>query len=203
MLYMKETFRARCGRSRWAQRGASAFASLATLVLTTAGALTGQERVEAVRAIPSLDLERYTGRWHEVARFPNRFQARCASNVTATYELLPDGAIRVVNACLTASGDSVRAEGRARKADQGGPASRLKVRFAPAILSFLPAVWADYWVLDLPDDFRAALVGTPDRRYLWILSREPELDQATYARLLGTAAAQGFDTARVQRTIKR
>jgi apolipoprotein D and lipocalin family protein len=63
-------------------------------------------------------------------------------------------------------------------------------------------VWADYWVLDLTDDFRAALVGTPDRRYLWILSREPQLDGATFDRLLGTAAAQGFDIARVQRTGK-
>ncbi|HET9013099.1 MAG TPA: lipocalin family protein [Gemmatimonadaceae bacterium] len=170
---------------------------------TGAGALAGQERSDAVRAIPSLDLEGYAGRWHEVARLPNRFQARCASNVTATYELLRDGAIRVVNVCLTAEGDSVRAEGRARLADQRGPASRLKVRFAPAILSFLPAVWADYWVLDLTEGFQAALVGSPDRRYLWVLSREPQLDQVTYARLLGTAAAQGFDTARVQRTIVR
>jgi apolipoprotein D and lipocalin family protein len=152
-----------------------------------------------VQAIPALDLAQYAGRWHEVARLPNRFQNRCASNVTATYELLRDGTVRVVNECLTSNGDSVRAEGRARLADRRGPASRLKVRFAPSVLSFLPMVWADYWVLDLAEGYRAALVGTPDRRYLWILSREPQLDQPTFDRLLHTAAAQGFDTARVQR----
>lgn len=179
------------------------YPSLALLVVTGTALATGQERGGAVQAIPSLDLERYAGRWHEVARFPNRFQGRCASDVTATYELQGDGAIRVVNVCLTAEGDSVRAEGRARLADRQGPASRLKVRFAPAVLSFLPMVWADYWVLDLTDDFRGALVGSPDRRYLWILSRESRLEQATYDRLLGTAAAQGFDTARVQRTVVR
>ncbi len=85
----------------------------------------------------------------------------------------------------------------------GGPASQLKVRFAPAFFSFVPIVWADHWVLDLTEGFRVALVGTPDRRYLWVLSREPQLDQARYDRLLGTAAAQGFDIARVQRTAER
>lgn len=175
-------------------------ALVATLAMAAAGTAAAQEPSGAVRAIAELDLGRYAGRWHEAARLPNRFQSRCASDVTATYELLPDSTIRVVNMCRTAEGDSVRAEGRARLADRRGPASRLKVRFAPAVLSFLPMVWADYWVLDLTDDFRAALVGTPDRRYLWILSREPHLDDATFDRLLGTAAAQGFDIARVQRT---
>lgn len=173
---------------------------MATLAVAGVGSAVGQERSGAVRAIAALDLEGYSGRWYEVARLPNRFQRRCASDVTATYEMLRDGTIRVVNACLTAEGDSLRAEGRARLADRRGPASRLKVRFAPAFLSMLPMVWADYWVLDLTEGFGAALVGTPDRRYLWVLSREPQLEQATYDRLLGTAAAQGFDIARVMRT---
>jgi apolipoprotein D and lipocalin family protein len=86
-----------------------------------------------------------------VAGLPNRFQKRCVGDVTASYELL-DGAIRVVSACRIADGTSIRAEGRARLAHRGGPASRLKVRFAPALLSFVPMVWAEYWVLDLTDD---------------------------------------------------
>jgi apolipoprotein D and lipocalin family protein len=94
----------------------------------------------------------------------------------------------------------IRAEGRARVADKAGPTSRLKVRFAPAFLSWLPMVWGDYWVLDLTDDYGAALVGTPDREYLWVLSRTPALADSTWRRLLATAAGQGFDVARLVRS---
>ena len=150
-----------------------------------------------VRPVADVDLARYAGRWHEVARFPNRFQARCARETTADYELLPDGQIRVVNACLRADGDTIRAEGRARLARREGPASVLKVRFAPRLLSFLPMVWGDYWILDLTADYQAALVGAPNREYLWILSRTPQLDEATYQRMVAAAETQGFDVARL------
>ncbi len=172
---------------------------IAAVALAGGTAAAAQDLPGPVQAIPSLDLERYAGLWHEVARLPNRFQSRCVGDVTASYELR-DGAIGVVNACRVADGTRIRAEGRARLADHDGPASRLKVRFAPALLSFIPMVWADYWVLDLTDDYGAALVGTPDRRYLWILSRRPNLDAATYDRLVGTAARQGFDIERLQRS---
>jgi apolipoprotein D and lipocalin family protein len=147
---------------------------------------------DAVRSVPRLDLDRYVGRWHEIARLPNRFQARCAAETTADYERLPDGGLRVVNTCVGGDGRMIRATGRARLAQHDGPASRLKVRFAPGILAFLPMVWGDYWVLDVTEDYSAALVGTPNRRYLWILSRQPSLDEGTYRRLVDTAAAQGF-----------
>lgn len=153
-----------------------------------------------VRPVPDVDLARYAGRWHEIARFPNRFQASCVAETTADYEMLSNGQIRVVNACRQADGRTRRAEGRARRADRHGPASKLKVRFAPKLLSFLPMVWGDYWILDLTDDYRAVLVGEPSRTYLWILSRTPELDEVTYRRLLATAAAQGFDVARLVRS---
>ena len=150
--------------------------------------------------VPHLDLARYAGRWHEVARFPNRFQASCVGETTADYTLLPQGQIRVVNRCATAGGGSSQAEGRARLAEPGGRTSTLKVRFAPAWLSFLPMVWGDYWVLDLTDDYRAALVGSPDRKYLWILARTPALDAPTYQRMVATGAAQGFDVARLMKS---
>ena len=158
-----------------------------------------QQPREPVRAVPSLDLGRYAGLWYEVARFPSWFERKCVGQATANYELRPDSTIKVVNTCRTADSTMNRAEGAAHLADRGGPASKLKVRFAPAFLSFLPMVWADYWVLDLADDYRAALVGTPDRRYLWVLSRTPSLDSATYDGLVATAARQGFDVARLQR----
>ena len=153
-----------------------------------------------VHAVASVDLTRYAGRWHEVARFPNRFQQACARETTADYALLDDGAIRVTNRCLRADGSALEAVGRARLADAKGPASRLKVRFAPAWLSFLPMVWGDYWILDLDDDYSIALVGDPGRKYLWILARSPTPPDSLYQRMVATAAAQGFDVSKLVRS---
>jgi apolipoprotein D and lipocalin family protein len=147
-----------------------------------------------------VDLARYAGRWYEIARLPNRFQDQCAGDVVATYTLRPDGRVTVVNECRKKDGRTTRAEGIARLADEKGPASRLKVRFAPAALSFLPFVWGDYWILELDHDYRHAAVGDPARKYLWILSRSPKMDAATYDSLAAAAGRLGFDTARLVAT---
>jgi apolipoprotein D and lipocalin family protein len=167
--------------------------------------LGGALMVIAVAAAPLptqdwVDLERYAGRWYEIARLPNRFQERCVGDVVATYTLRPDGRVSVVNECREKDGRIARAEGEARRADAKGPASRLKVRFAPAWLSFLGLVWGDYWIVELDPDYRYAVVGDPSRRYLWILSRRPELDAATYDSLASTVARLGFDVSRLERT---
>ena len=142
---------------------------------------------------------RYVGRWYEIARLPNRFQEQCTGDVAATYTRRDDGRITVVNECRTKDGVE-RVEGIARRADPQGPASRLKVRFAPAWLSFLPWVWGDYWILELDREYRTALVGEPSRKYLWILARTPVMDQAAYDGLVARAAQLGFDTSRLVRT---
>ena len=147
-----------------------------------------------------MDLDRYAGRWYEIARLPNRFQDDCGCCVTATYTRREGGRLTVVNACRTAGGTPKTVEGEAKLAREDGPASKLKVRFAPRFLSFLGFVWGDYWILDLAEDYSHALVGSPDRKYLWVLSREPTMEEDTYTGILGRAARMGFDTARVQRT---
>lgn len=147
-----------------------------------------------------VDLARYVGRWYEIARLPNRFQDQCAGDVAATYALRPDGRVTVVNECRKRDGQIARAAGVARRADDKGPASRLKVRFAPAWLSFLPLVWGDYWIVELDRGYRHAVVGDPSRKYLWVLSRSPEMDAATYDSLAATAGRLGFDAARLVRT---
>ena len=144
-----------------------------------------------------VDLARYAGRWYEIARLPNRFQGQCAGDVAATYTLRPDGRVTVVNECRGRDGHGRRAEGVARRADEKGPASRLKVRFAPPWLSFLPSVWGDYWIVGLDRDYRHAIVGDPSRKYLWILSRSPAMDATTYESLAAEAGRLGFDTARL------
>ncbi len=92
------------------------------------------------------------------------------------------------------------AVGDAKLADRTGPNSRLKVRFAPAFLSFLPFVWGDYQIMELAPDYSYAVVGDPSRKYLWFLSRNPQMDEATYLRLTEAARSQGFDVSKLIRT---
>ncbi len=83
---------------------------------------------------------------------------------------------------------------------EGGANARLKVRFAPGWLSIFPFVWADYWVIGLSEDYRWALVGTPNRKYLWILGRTPQVSDADWDAAVDKARENGFDTARLERT---
>lgn len=150
---------------------------------------------DPVRTVAAVNLDRYAGDWFEVARFPNRFQDKCTGEVRATYARRPDGRIDVTNRCRTADGLD-DAKGIARVVDTKTFA-KLKVRFAPAFLSWLPAVWGDYWIIGLADDYGWAVVGSPDRKYLWILSRKPALDQGSHQSALAAARANGFDVSRL------
>ena len=145
--------------------------------------------------VPSVDLSRYVGTWYEIARLPNRFQEKCSGDVTATYTLLDDGDIKVVNRCRQKDGEFTTAEGLARRTGEDASNARLKVRFAPAFLSFLPFVWGDYWIIDLAPDYSYAVVGEPDREYLWILARLPVMDGNTLSGILDRIRRQGYDTA--------
>jgi apolipoprotein D and lipocalin family protein len=153
-----------------------------------------------LRVVDSLDLSKYAGRWYETARFPNRFQDQCASDVVAHYTLRTDGRIDVVNQCRTASGTVDQARGIARKAGDGSSNARLQVRFAPAILSLFGAVWGDYWVIGLGPDYTWAVVGTPKRDYLWLLSRTPAMSEVSYARAVEIARGNGFDVSKLVKT---
>jgi apolipoprotein D and lipocalin family protein len=165
------------------------------------GTFADGQSADPLQVVPSVDLERYCGTWYEIARLPNWFQDDCAGDVTATYTLLPDGELSVVNRCRTADGETKEAQGRARRASDSGPNTKLKVRFAPAILSFLPFVWGDYWIIELASDYSSVVVGEPERRYLWILARSNEMDEALLDELLDRAKAQGYDTTSLIQTI--
>ena len=171
------------------------------LLLFAALAVKAERKAKRpLRVVPSVDLPRYAGLWYEVARLPNRFEEKCAGDVTAEYTLKGRGRLRVVNRCRRRDGKLSEALGEARPADARGPNSKLKVRFAPGLLSFLPFVWGDYQIVELAPDYSYAVVGAPDRKYLWVLTRNPRLEEATYLRLLEAARAQGFDVSRMIRT---
>lgn len=151
------------------------------------------EHAQDVVPVAELDLTRYAGLWYEIGRLPMKHQDRASSDVTAEYRPNPDGTITVDNRCFDQDGTAVQALGRAEPVpDEPG---QLKVSFLPKLLRWIPFTEGDYWVLRIEPDYSAALVGTPDRQNLWLLSRTPQLDEPTAATFLEHARAQGFDLA--------
>lgn len=144
-----------------------------------------------VRAVDRVELPRYLGRWYEIASYPMYFQRKCIGDTTAEYSLRPDGDITVLNRCRTVDGFE-QASGHAWPVDSGANA-RLKVSF------FWP-FRADYWVIGLDDNYRWAVVGNPNREYLWLLSRTPSLAPQDLARAIEAAKRQGYEPARLRYT---
>ena len=165
-------------------------------LLTVAASFGAEANLPELRTVDTVDLDRYMGRWFEIARLPNRFQNDCTGDVTAHYSLIEDGKLRVVNECRKAGDKLMSAEGAARRA---GPA-KLEVRFAPAWLGFLPAVWGDYWVIDLADDYSWAVVGERGRKYFWVLARLPRMDEEVLRGIIERAEEQGYELSTMVRT---
>lgn len=143
------------------------------------------------------------GTWYQVAWFPNRFQKQCVSDTQAIYRQLPDGSgVEVTNRCRLADGRIDQVIGLARPAgsrlegDRLEPA-RLEVSFLPAWLRWLP-IWGSYWVIQLADDGRYAVVSEPRREYLWVLSRTPSLAPADETAIRSHLFAASFDLSRWQ-----
>lgn len=142
-----------------------------------------------------VELKKYVGTWYEQSRLPNRFQTDCVSDVQADYVLNADGTLGVTNQCKMANGEIKRAtaEGRLDSSVQPPDPAKLEVRFAPAWTSWLPGVWGNYWIIKLEGDYQYSLVGTPDREYLWVLSRDKKADPVKVDALLTHARTLGFD----------
>lgn len=155
------------------------------LLVAVNKAQAGSADFPPLKTVEQVDLKRYMGNWHEIARLPNRFQNGCIGS-NATYSLRDDGEVDVINSCRDANSGKIRqARGRAWVVDQAGNA-RLKVSF------FWP-FRGDYWIIDLGPDYEFAVVGTPDRKYLWILGRSKVMSDETYAAILQRAEKQEFD----------
>ncbi len=173
----------------------------AALVLVGLAAQAQQsEPGNPVAALPSLNVPGYMGAWYQVAWFPNRFQKQCVSDTVATYRLLPDERVEVVNRCKLADGSFESITGVARPAaaairgTQLEPA-QLEVSFLPAALRWLP-IWGSYWVIQLADDGRYAVVSEPQRNYLWVLARTPQLSAADESAIRSRLVQQGFELSR-------
>ena len=170
---------------------------LATLAGACAGrTTTAREGLPPLQTVERVELPRYLGTWYEIASYPQRFQAGCTAT-TANYSLRDDGQIAVRNRCRKGGLDGKldEAEGRARVVDE--------VTNAKLEVSFFGPFWGDYWIIDLDEEsYRYAVVGHPGRDYLWILSREPQLDPAVYEGILERLREQHYDTSRLVKTLQ-
>lgn len=159
-------------------------------------ALAGCAARPPLATVDSVDLARYAGTWHEIAKYPNWFQRSCAADTTAEYTLQPDGAVRVTNRCRMASG-KMREAGGTATAVPGSSNAKLRVRFAGSPFA------GDYWIIGLDEkNYSWSLVGHPSRKFLWILARSPQMDPATYGKIAGIAQGKGFPPEKLERTVQ-
>jgi apolipoprotein D and lipocalin family protein len=145
--------------------------------------------------VSEVDLKRYAGKWYEIASYPQRFQKGCTCT-TAEYTLSNEGYVIVENACNkdSVNGEKSGIKGKAFVVENSGNA-KLEVQF------FWPFK-GKYWIIDLDTDYTYAVVGHPNREYLWILSRTPQLNEKTYNEILERAKAKGFDLSKLQKTLQ-
>ncbi len=142
-----------------------------------------KEEHNTLEVVPYVELEKYLGKWYEIAHLPTRFQKGC-TDTTATYNLSEDGNISVLNECIR-KGKVKQTKGKAKVVDKNYGA-KLKVTF------FWP-FYGDYWIIDLGKDYDYAVVGTPNRKYLWILSRTPRMEDNLFFQLIESVKSKGFD----------
>lgn len=166
-------------------------------VLTAAVALAGCANsgtgTVPPKTVAQVDLQRYQGTWYEQARLPMFFQRNCAQS-EAIYSVQEGGTLGVTNRCRTFDGDVQQVQGQA-VAQVPGETSKLWVRFDNWVSNLLPGLTkGEYWVLYLDDDYQTALVGHPNRQYLWLLTRDQELSAQNRATLLEEARSRGYDT---------
>jgi len=161
-----------------------------TLVMLLFACATAGTQQAPLEAVPQVDLGRYMGTWFEIASFPQRFQKGCTDS-RAEYRVRTDGDVEVLNSCLR-DGKVDTARGKAWVMDKATNA-KLKVSF------FWP-FRGDYWIIELGRDYEYAVVSAPSRKYLWILSRTPKMEEQRYQEIVGRLKDKGFDVAMLTRT---
>ncbi len=158
------------------------------LIVTVAMNIFSQQ--DTPKTVKYVDIKKYAGLWYEIAKIPNRFQKQCVKGTTALYELKENGEIRVINSCYDKDNELDKTEGVARIVDNKSNA-KLEVSFF-SILGWRP-IWGDYWIIGLDENYQWAIVGTPSRKYGWILSRTSKLDETTMNKIFEILKDQGYN----------
>lgn len=148
--------------------------------------------IGAPKPVENFDIDRYQGTWNQLALIPARFQKDCIANTTAEYSLLPDGLLRVINSCDKSDGKRKSSEARARVNTDTQLASTLEVTFVK-IIKWIWSFAGDYWVIYISDNYDLAVVGHPEYKYGWILSKKDSLSTEEYQNIATIIANQGYD----------
>lgn len=156
-------------------------------------------QTKPLQTVEKVELDKYLGVWYEVARKPLYFQNKCDRDVTATYTLNENGNVVVDNRCYTKEGKLTQSIGEAF-IENAPFNSKLKVSFLPEAIRWLPFGRGDYWVLKLDENYQTVLVGESRRKYMWVLSRTPQPDQAVVNEYLEYAKSLGYDVGDVIHT---
>lgn len=156
-------------------------------------------QTDELSTVDSIDLEKYSGTWFEIAKIPNSFQDHCEKNVTANYKINEEGDIIVTNSCIDYENELDEATGLARVVDKESN-SKLEVSFVSILGWHL--FWGDYWILELEENYNYVVVGTPSRKYGWILSRSKELKDEDLESCFNVLRQNGYDINKFEKTIQ-
>lgn len=157
------------------------------------------DKHKPLKTVDYVDLDRYLGKWYEIARFDQKFQKGCTAT-TATYSRSKNGDINVLNECRINFPDGRLKSAKGRAWSTNSPMnSKLKVQFFLRWLK-IPFFAGDYWILDLDDDYQSVLIGDQSRKYLWILARNKKLAPERYKELVNKAESLGFDSKKLLKT---
>jgi apolipoprotein D and lipocalin family protein len=143
-----------------------------------------------LKTVLYVDLNKYVGLWYEIAKIPNSFQDHCAYGTTAEYKLEKDGSIQVKNKCYDENSEPDIADGVANVVDKSTNA-KLEVSFV-SFFGIRP-FWGDYWIIGLDENYQWAVVGTPGRKYGWVLSRTPSLSDETMQKIFSILKEQNYN----------
>jgi apolipoprotein D and lipocalin family protein len=177
--------------------GSAMLALVSLLTIGNADAADPAKGSGELQVVAQVDLSRYLGKWYEIAHIPVFFQKGCAGGTTATYTLIKEGTVGVVNQCCTSDGQKKVARGRAWVVDKKTNA-KLKVSFVSFLGFYLFA--GDYWIIDLGPNYEYAVIGHPGRSIGWILSRTPNLPPDVLKGIAERLTAQGYDFSQFKMT---
>ena len=150
-------------------------------------------RSQTIQTVPNVDLKKYSGKWFEIASYPQRFQKGCHCT-TAEYTLTDKDYVIVENRCNkdSVNGKPSYIKGKAFIEKNFGNAKLLVQFFWP--------FKGKYWIIDLANDYSYAVVSHPNKKYLWILSREPKMKEEVYSQIINRLKEKGFDLTKIKKT---
>ncbi len=157
--------------------------------------IAAETAVSKKAVVPSperIEIDKYLGVWYEIARKPSTFQSKCKRDVVAVYTYNENGNLSINNQCLDRSGKIKQSSAEAF-VENSPFNSKYKISFLPESIRWIPMVRGDYWILKIDANYQMALVGEPERNYLWLLSRNPHPDQAQVNEFLDYAKAEGYN----------